>query len=238
MTKQTETSIFSCHHILTVEGSMITMMKDNAGKQRVSFCDEANSMQSIEFDLSHEECEAAWYSQEEFQQMKTSGLQTLAHRKSPHMLCCHQDDRCCLRGLDKSSKHMRKHRRQVIRSIVQMYWQMQGVPCQTASDEDERNELLRSYCISKTRYAQHNAKYVAVQDAIAVQNNNWVACGCRELVPMQSSPVSFRHGTSHSPRESNVVNNNNMDKALSMSTVSYSRSPLVQRRPPMRAVMA
>jgi hypothetical protein len=221
------------------EGSMM-MTNGNVGKQRVSFCEEANTLQSIEFDFSQDERVAVWYSQEEFQQMKSNGLQTLTRRKETPLSCCHRDESCCIRGLEKNGKHTQKHRRQALRSMVQMYRQMQAVPCQSTRDEDERSEILRSYCLSKTRYAQDNAKYVAAQDAAAVRSNDWVICGCRELVSTQSSPVSWRHATGYSPRQSKVANNNdNDDKALSMSTVSNTRSPLVQQnRLPLRAMTA
>ena len=134
--------------------------------------------------------------------------------------CC-KDESTCLRGLERllpGGKQLTKQRQKVIRSIVIMFRQMQTITPQEDGEpriSDERELVLSAYCVSKTRYAQHNANYLGAKDAADVLEDH---CCCKESLKSTSALSSKQ-------------------RVVTLSTVSGRRSP-VHRAVPMRAMTA
>ncbi|CAB9499989.1 expressed unknown protein [Seminavis robusta] len=198
-------------------------------RRRVRFCEQANQQRSIDCSFSQDEHKVLWYSQQEFQAMKSNRVKAVAVKQRNTNSCCCADD---LRGLEKllpNGRHLLKHRRKTLRAIVEMYHQIDSIPCPSDQEKDERDEVLRSFAVSKTRYAQHTAKYVAAQDAAAALCDD--CCG-KQLSSSSSSSCYSRTATARRQQPFGA------SKPLTVSTVNSNRRSLVQRRVPMRAKTA
>lgn len=177
----------------TLKANEMTMNKKKAMKQsRRGILIREQDNQEFIFDdnLTDAEHSQVWYSIQEFDEMK---LERQAAVKKLYGPCREQDDsdaqHTCVRGLERllpGGKQLLKRRESVLRSIVKMYRQMHHLtPQASESESDERENVLRAFCLSKTRYAQQAANYLAAQDAAAVSGK---ACCCKQPSSRLRSP--------------------------------------------------
>lgn len=173
-----------------------TMLPSKPPRRRVHICESSNTEQRFVKDLSAAEHASMWYSRDEFHRMKLERCTKVRQRQDLE-LCDDQDD--CLRGLEKlmpSAKAANRQKRATLQSIVEMSHQLNSkyhtvhhkeAHSNKEDDGQEKDELLRQFCRSKTRYSQHKAHYMAAQDAAAVIGDSSTdqSCSCT-LLPVKS----------------------------------------------------
>lgn len=151
-------------------------------RRRVQICEQQNQELIFDSDLTEAEHSQVWYSLHEFDQMKDNRIEAVRKLCGAHPVeeDCPGVEHTCFRGLElflPGGKQLLKRRHKVLRSIIKMYHQMQSLtPQENESQSEERENVLRAFCLSKTRYAQHTANYLAAQDAAAVHG----ACNCKQ----------------------------------------------------------
>ena len=187
-------------------------------------------------DLSAAEHASMWYSQDEFCRMKLDRCTKVRQRQDLD-LCDDQDG--CLRGLEKlmpSSKAANRQKRATLQAVVEMSHQLnnkyrtvhQKVSLSNKEDDgQEKEEVLRQFCRSKTRYSQHKAHYMAAQDAAAVIGGSSAdqSCACNLLLVKSMTESSDRNKTRKNSDIGNIL-------------ISSVKSRITHRRSPMAAQTA
>jgi len=167
--------------------------------RRIRICEEVNTCQEFDDDLSPAERSSLWYSQRDFSHMKSDCHVSVARCGLSRGNADSQIDResACLRGLEcLLAKGVVKQKRSAVSSIVQMSHQLQKKSTESGRQK-EQDELLRQFSLTKTSYAQHKAYYLAARDAADAMagGDATMHIKCTNKTSLQPAAVHVRRST-------------------------------------------